>query len=675
MLKKISYLLMTVVFLCWSPALAASVPTTATGTLGADQWYIASDGTLTPTESTYGISLGGSTKTSWGSVTTPMTDAATYVATTDGGTMIRLYDAGYFQAGDGTTDSDVYIKFDGADDDWAVGIDTTTDDYTISLGGAFATDNRLAITDNTDDTVITIGDGVASVDTYLILDGNAEDFFLALDDGTDNLRIGVGTDVDAEPLIDMDATTYALLTYGDITMGGTTPVLTIGDAGAEDTQIVFDGNAQDYYICLDDATTYADDFCIGLGSTVGTTVAMTIDESLLVGFYANVTIGGTTPKLTIGDAGDEDNQLVFSGGFDFAIGVDDTREEFEICYGLDVDQTCAMSIDSSADVTFDTGDVDIADGSLTITIDETNLPLLLVENTNADGTCGIIRIEKDSASPADDDDIGRISFYSDDSGGTSSEFAYIQASCTEVDATDEAGKLVFNLEMNDADTEFLAIYGDTGDVSTGEIEFNSGAVDIDFRIDGDSIADLFMIDAGTDTINMALNAADSQLLITQTNATGTTTAPLIFINDDRTGANANTSGEATLMIDPQGTHAINVVDGTSYFGGNLDVDGALDLGTVEIFVDSDLTPDVSDGSFFITNTTGATLTDFDGTGIVAGQIIVIESAGAIVYDVTGQGLKGGSTDIITADGDVTTWIYNGTDWLLIAFMDLSDDMS
>ena len=29
-------------------------------------------------------------------------------------------------------------------------------------------------------------------------------------------------------------------------INGTTPTLTIGDAGAEDTKIVFDGNAQDY---------------------------------------------------------------------------------------------------------------------------------------------------------------------------------------------------------------------------------------------------------------------------------------------------------------------------------------------------------------------------------------------------------------------------------------------
>ena len=56
---------------------------------------------------------------------------------------------------------------------------------------------------------------------------------------------------------------------------GTTPTLTIGDAGAEDTKIVFDGNAQDFYIALDDS---ADDLLIGLGSTVGTTPAISINE-------------------------------------------------------------------------------------------------------------------------------------------------------------------------------------------------------------------------------------------------------------------------------------------------------------------------------------------------------------------------------------------------------------
>lgn len=103
--------------------------------------------------------------------------------------------------------------------------------------------------------------------------------------------------------------------------------------------------------------------------------------------------------------------------------------------------------------------------------------------------------------------------------------------------------------------------------------------------------------------------------------------------------------------------------------------GSFALNAVQTFTDSDLTPDVGGGSNFATNTTTAVLTDFDGSEIESGQLLCVESAGAITFDVTSSGLKGGSTNIVTADGDLTCWLYNGTDWLLIAFMDLSDDMS
>ena len=62
---------------------------------------------------------------------------------------------------------------------------------------------------------------------------------------------------------------------GDVSLIGTTPTFTIGDAGAEDAALVFDGNAQDFYIALDDS---ADDLVIGLGSTVGTTPAISINS-------------------------------------------------------------------------------------------------------------------------------------------------------------------------------------------------------------------------------------------------------------------------------------------------------------------------------------------------------------------------------------------------------------
>tara|TARA_Y100000034_G_scaffold130506_1_gene189151 strand:- start:1536 stop:1952 length:417 start_codon:yes stop_codon:yes gene_type:complete len=96
-------------------------------------------------------------------------------------------------------------------------------------------------------------------------------------------------------------------------------------------------------------------------------------------------------------------------------------------------------------------------------------------------------------------------------------------------------------------------------------------------------------------------------------------------------------------------------------------------GTFSTFTAADATPSVSAGNLWKTHTGGLTITDFDdGT---AGQVIAVISTGAVVFDVTGSGLKGGSTNITTAAGDSTVWFYDGTDWHLVQFMDVSADMS
>ena len=52
--------------------------------------------------------------------------------------------------------------------------------------------------------------------------------------------------------------------------------VTIGSAAEEDTKLVFDGNAQDYHVGLDDS---ADKLTMGVGSTLGTNTAMSIDST------------------------------------------------------------------------------------------------------------------------------------------------------------------------------------------------------------------------------------------------------------------------------------------------------------------------------------------------------------------------------------------------------------
>ncbi len=107
--------------------------------------------------------------------------------------------------------------------------------------------------------------------------------------------------------------------------------------------------------------------------------------------------------------------------------------------------------------------------------------------------------------------------------------------------------------------------------------------------------------------------------------------------------------------------------------GDHTFDALFDWGTAETFTDTDATPDVSTGALWNTFTNALTITDFDGAP-ADGQFLLVRSVGAIVFDCTGAGLDCGSTDITTATGDLTAWLYDGVDWDMVAFMDVSTDM-
>ena len=127
---------------------------------------------------------------------------------------------------------------------------------------------------------------------------------------------------------------------GDVSLIGTTPTFTIGDAGAEDAALVFDGNAKDFYIALDDS---ADKLVIGEGSTVGTNSILTI----------------TDDSVTIGDAAAVDTKIVFDGNAqDYYVGLDDSADDLVIGLGSTVGTTPAISINSDRDVTISDGAID-----------------------------------------------------------------------------------------------------------------------------------------------------------------------------------------------------------------------------------------------------------------------------------------------------------------------------
>ena len=100
-----------------------------------------------------------------------------------------------------------------------------------------------------------------------------------------------------------------------LVVAGTAPSITVGDAGAEDTKVVFDGNALDFHVGLDDST---DLLTIGKGSALGTTAHMTFDtdghilKPLQPAFSVYASAGQDVSNYS-------DNDVVF-GGEDFDVG-------------------------------------------------------------------------------------------------------------------------------------------------------------------------------------------------------------------------------------------------------------------------------------------------------------------------------------------------------------------
>jgi hypothetical protein len=66
-----------------------------------------------------------------------------------------------------------------------------------------------------------------------------------------------------------------------------------------------------------------------------------------------------------------------------------------------------------------------------------------------------------------------------------------------------------------------------------------------------------------DIVDINLSTTNHLITVDQTNTVGKADVPLVKIVDARTGANANTAGEATLVITPAGTHAVSVTAGIS----------------------------------------------------------------------------------------------------------------
>lgn len=160
--------------------------------------------------------------------------------------------------------------------------------------------------------------GTSDSDAYLSLSADAAadngDVWRLNSDGTTNSLLFENNTSGSQATVLTLAGTGLLTTTGDVTVAGTTPLVTIGDGGDEDIGIQLNSDTNDFYVTSENTL---DDFMIGYGAVIGTTPILTITDAGVA-----TSTGSTDGDLTVYGAGTTNSdaylRLVGDAGADAA---------------------------------------------------------------------------------------------------------------------------------------------------------------------------------------------------------------------------------------------------------------------------------------------------------------------------------------------------------------------
>ena len=270
------------------------------------------------------------------------------------------------------------------------------------------------------------------------------------------------------------------------------------------------------------------DFSVGGNLSVTGTTALTGVVTANAGVVVdNITIDGTEIDLSSGDltldvAGDlifdaDDGAFIYKdGGVEiFRIGnsssspalVSAVSDKDIIFKGNDGGSTItALTLDMSAAgaATFNAG-ATFADGCTITTAD--NSAQLTLTSTDADGSAGpILVMNRDSGSPDNGDVLGQILYKFDNAAAESTEAIRINGILA--DKTDGSEDARFEIKQMFGGSMFSF-----QTMSKDGIIFNQDGADIDFRIEGDTDANLFVVNAGNEKISIGTATNDGFLHI------------------------------------------------------------------------------------------------------------------------------------------------------------------
>ena len=256
------------------------------------------------------------------------------------------------------------------------------------------------------------------------------------------------------------------------------------------------------------------DLTFSIDSTVATlTGSQTLTNKTLTSPVLNTGVSGTAVK-------DEDN-MASDSATHLA-----TQQSIKAYVDSTVAATNELVEDSSPQLGGDldlnsnditgTGNINIT-GGLTATSASTisvtdNSDTLTLKSTDADAEQGpILRLTRDSSSPANDDVLGRMFFTGEDAGGNATNYVQLTSQASNVAEGSETANFQFEMFSGGSNVEFLKFQGGTGTV------FNEGSADLDFRVESDANTHAFFLEGSTGNIGIGTSSID---VITQAGGSG-----------------------------------------------------------------------------------------------------------------------------------------------------------
>jgi hypothetical protein len=297
-----------------------------------------------------------------------------------------------------------------------------------------------------------------------------------------------------------------------------------------------------------------------------------------------------------------------------------------------VTATGSGGINGEANLTFD-------GTTLAVTASGTSTTLLLESTDAGAADAPILELYRNSASPANTDDLGQILWSGEKSDGSKYSITKMYGQINTVDNSD---RLMINIASSGGsglnNYEYMRFDGGVRDVI-----INEDGRDIDFRIEGDSDSSLFFTDASSDRIGIGTTSPNQKLTLEGTMSL-----------KEQASANADTAAYGQLWVksdSPNNLYFTNdagndvqITDGSSLAGGS-DTDVNVSNLTARL-------PQITE-SVTIGDATDVTVTT-SGDLTVTGDLNVSE-----IVDTTGNGhlrLRAGGSSVNILDGGVANHI-------------------